>query len=211
MKTLILLLLTFIISACSSDPEPIPEVPPRKAPILIPDIGGTFIHENDMDKLRYNELLKAYSVGRLEDSIDSDLMHEAHLVYRVENDSAWNLQPGLRSKLPFQLPTSSKPADDSKLLEAEIEVKANEQRALYKYLKDASDKASNQIGALEESVQISKKLIMQNNELKKSLSLKDQENEQLHKALNELKKQLQGLLKIQQKKEEINIRSKYRR
>ncbi|MCM8526693.1 MAG: hypothetical protein NE327_09270, partial [Lentisphaeraceae bacterium] len=70
---------------------------------------------------------------------------------------------------------------------------------------------SSQIGALEESVLISKKLLAQNSELKKSLSQKNLENQELQKALTTLKNQLQALLKFQQKKGEINIRSKYRR
>ena len=211
MKKLIIILLSLYVSACSTKPMPAPQVPERKAPIVIPEIGGTYINQNDMEKLRYPEELKAYSIGRLEDAYNPDLMHESHIVYRVESDSAWNLQPGLSPDLPFQLPVSTIKSDEKDLLQAELEVKANEQRAMYKYLKDASDKASSQIGALEESVLISKKLLAQNSELKKSLSQKNLENLELQKALTTLKNQLQALLKFQQKKEEINIRSKYRR
>lgn len=211
MKMLTLILLSLYVSACSTDQMPVPEVPERKAPIVIPEVGGTYIHQKDIEKLRYPEELKAYSIGRLEDSHDPDLMHESHIVYRVENDSAWNLQPGLSPELPFQLPVSATQPDGKDLLQAELEVKANEQRAMYKYLKEASDKASSQIGALEESVLISKKLLAQNSELKKSLSQKNLENQELQKALTTLKNQLQALLKFQQKKEEIKIRSKYRR
>ena len=211
MKMLILILLSLYISACSTDPMPAPKVPERKALIVIPENGGTYIHQSDMEKLRYPEELKAYSIGRLEDAHDPGLMYESHIVYRVESDSAWNLQPGLSPNLSFQLPVSTIKSDEKELLEAELEVKANEQRAMYKYLKDASDKASSQIGALEESVLISKKLLAQNSELKKSLSQKNLENQELQKALTTLKNQLQALLKFQQKREEINIRSKYRR
>ena len=211
MKMLILILLSLYVSACSTKPMPAPEISGRKAPIVIPEIGGTYIHQNDMEKLRYPEELKAYSIGRLEDAHDPGLMHESHIVYRVESDSAWNLQPGLSPNLPFQLPVSTTQYHEKELLQAELEVKANEQRAMYKYLKEASDKASSQIGALEESILISKKLLAQNSELKKSLSQKNLENQELQKALTTLKNQLQALLKFQQKKEEINIRSKYRR
>lgn len=211
MKISILILLLALGSACSSDPEIIPEVPVKKEAVFIPDSNGIFVNENDMAKLRYQEQLKAYSIGRLEDSVDSSIMHDSHLIYRVESDSAWNLQPGLDIQMPFQAPLASSTPDNPELLKAEIEVKANEQRAIYKYLKEASDKASSQIDALEESVQISKKLLNQNNGLKNSLSQKAQENKQLKHAVAELKKQLQALLKYQQKKEEINIRSKYRR
>ena len=211
MKMLTLTLLSLYVSACSTKPMPAPEAPERKDPIVIPEIGGTYINKNDMRKLRYPEELKAYSIGRLADAYDPGLMHESHTVYRVENDSAWNLQPGLSPDLPFQVPVSTTHSDDKGLLQAELEVKTNEQRAMYKYLKEASDKALNQIGALEESVLISKKLLAQNNELKKSLSQKNLENQELQKALTTLKNQVQALLKFQQKKEEINIRSKYRR
>jgi hypothetical protein len=38
--------------------------------------------------------VKVYSLGRYEDPADPDLLHEAHLVYRRETASRWNLQPG---------------------------------------------------------------------------------------------------------------------
>lgn len=48
------------------------------------------------DSIRYPELTRAYHVGRYADPNDSMVMHEQHIVYRIEEMSRWNLRPGPR-------------------------------------------------------------------------------------------------------------------
>jgi len=46
------------------------------------------------DGIRYPEVLHAYHVGRYADPNDDLIMHEQHVVYRVEENTRWNLHPG---------------------------------------------------------------------------------------------------------------------
>jgi hypothetical protein len=48
----------------------------------------------DADGIRYPEVLHAYHVGRYADPNDDLIMHEQHVVYRVEENTRWNFHPG---------------------------------------------------------------------------------------------------------------------
>lgn len=45
------------------------------------------------DTIRYSETVRAYHFGRYVDPNDDLVMHEQHVVYRVEENTHWNLQP----------------------------------------------------------------------------------------------------------------------
>lgn len=208
-KTTVLVFILIAV-ACSS-PQSLPPASIDRPPHPSNEVAGNFIHSAHIPNLRYQENVKAYSLGRRIDSTDSSIMHEAGIIYRVENNSAWNLQPGLPSKVPFgdQPPVSVQ--DNESLLRAEIEVKANEQRALYKYLKKAAEKANGQIDALKESANISRGLLTQNNTLKEKLLQSEQSNKKLSENLLRLKEQLNALMKFYQKKEAEKIKPQFRR
>jgi hypothetical protein len=48
----------------------------------------------DDSAVRYPEVLHAYHVGRYADPNDDLIMHEQHVVYRVEENTRWNFHPG---------------------------------------------------------------------------------------------------------------------
>ena len=79
MKTFYLIPLLFL-SACSTTPKLVlrPQQPPAT------DAAG----------IRYPEVLHAYHIGRYADPNDDSLMHEQHVVYRVEDNTRWNFHPG---------------------------------------------------------------------------------------------------------------------
>ena len=79
MKAYYLIPLLFL-SACSTTPKLTmrPQQPP-----------GT-----NADGIRYPEVLHVYHVGRYADPNDDLIMHEQHVVYRVEENTRWNLHPG---------------------------------------------------------------------------------------------------------------------
>jgi hypothetical protein len=75
------------LSACSTAPKLTlrPQQPPA----------------TDADGIRYPEVLHAYHIGRYADPNDDALMHEQHVVYRVEENTRWDLHPGpADGKLP---------------------------------------------------------------------------------------------------------------
>ncbi len=79
MKTHCLIPLLFL-SACSTTPELVlrPQQPPA----------------TNADVIRYPEVLHAYHVGRYADPNDDLIMHEQHVVYRVEENTRWDFHPG---------------------------------------------------------------------------------------------------------------------
>src|SRR4030095_458193 len=79
MKALSLVFLV-LITGCSSTKSGRVAVLPRQ-PTVVPD--------NLLERVRYPELVKAYHVSRYVEP-SRLLMHEAHTVYRVEAQAAWN-------------------------------------------------------------------------------------------------------------------------
>ena len=79
MKAYYLIPLLFL-PACSTTPKLVlrPQQPPAA----------------NADGIRYPEVLHAYHVGRYADPNDDLIMHEQHVVYRVEENTRWNFHPG---------------------------------------------------------------------------------------------------------------------
>jgi len=79
MKPYYLIPLVFL-SACSTTPKLTlrPQSPPPA---------------KDNSAVRYPELVRAYHFGRYVDPNDNLVMHEQHIVYRVEENTRWDLRP----------------------------------------------------------------------------------------------------------------------
>jgi hypothetical protein len=69
-----------LLSACSTTPKL--TLHPQQTPAT------------SADGVRYPEVLHAYHVGRYTDPNDDLIMHEQHVVYRVEENTRWNFHPG---------------------------------------------------------------------------------------------------------------------
>ena len=98
MKTFCFLPLLFL-TACSTTPKLTlqPQSPPLPS-----------------EAVRYPEVVHAYHLGRYVDPNDDLLMHDQHVVYRVEENTRWDLRP-LRTTATvggsFAFPTESVPRD----------------------------------------------------------------------------------------------------
>jgi hypothetical protein len=68
-----------LLSACSTTPKL--TLHPQQTPAT------------SADGVRYPEVLHAYHVGRYADPNDDLIMHEQHVVYRVEENTRWNFHP----------------------------------------------------------------------------------------------------------------------
>lgn len=79
MKTYYLIPLLFL-SACSTAPRL--ALRPQPSPPM------------DTSAVRYPEVVRPYHVGRYVDPNDDLVMHEQHVVYRVEENTRWNFHPG---------------------------------------------------------------------------------------------------------------------
>jgi hypothetical protein len=80
MKMFYLIPLLFL-SACSTAPKL--NLRPQQPPPA-----------TDNSAVRYPEVLHAYHLGRYADPNDDLIMHEQHVVYRVEENTRWNFHPG---------------------------------------------------------------------------------------------------------------------
>lgn len=93
-----------LLSACSSSEEvslpddPLALAAPEQEPAYIPTYSKTVVagwpkgrglDPHDRSRVRLDEEVHAYHVGRLP-SKDRREMHEAHTVYRVEQDARWD-------------------------------------------------------------------------------------------------------------------------
>jgi hypothetical protein len=105
MKTFYLIPLLFL-SACST-----PKLALRPQQPL-PAAGNSAV--------RYPEVVRAYHVGRYADPNDELVMHEQHAVFRVEENTRWDLHPGTGSgstTLPRDAAFSPAPVNDDILAE----------------------------------------------------------------------------------------------
>ena len=82
MKKLYLLPLLFL-TACATRRPPALVLRPQQPPPT-----------TDNSAVRYPEVVRAYHVGRYVDPNNDSVMHEQHVVYRVEENTRWNLHPG---------------------------------------------------------------------------------------------------------------------
>jgi hypothetical protein len=117
MKTYYLIPLLFL-SACSTTPRLVlqPQQPPT------PNAEG----------VRYPEVLHAYHVGRYADPNDDLIMHEQHVVYRVEENTRWDFHPGPAGGSPPAVPSrdaafAPAPVNDSIMAEVNSQKAATAQ------------------------------------------------------------------------------------
>lgn len=71
----------FFLTACSSPPRLVLQPQPP-------------VSTADDSAIRYPEVVRAYHFGRYVDPDDDLVMHEQHVVYRVEQNTRWNFHAG---------------------------------------------------------------------------------------------------------------------
>ena len=80
--------LSLLLSGCASHRSRFVEVPPPRQ-----DVAGTTLPAEGIESVRYAENIKAYPVNRYVDPANRRVMHEGHVLYRVETTANWNLHP----------------------------------------------------------------------------------------------------------------------
>lgn len=71
-----------LLASCASRPQPHIAVRPLPPPTVEP-----------VEAVRYDDVIRAYHLGRYVDPNHPETMHEQHPVYRVEASARWNLHP----------------------------------------------------------------------------------------------------------------------
>ena len=155
MKTKIILpVLALTLAGCQNLTTKASRVPPPP-PVVQPPapVAGTELDQNNMEKVRLGESLKAYPVGRLVDPNDPDVMHEAHTVYRREAGANWNLNPNAPTVVPLgPVLAVADPAKEPNPLPAELEQKIAEQSQLMASLIEQNEALSAQLAKLNQDM-----------------------------------------------------------
>jgi hypothetical protein len=117
-------LLAALLASCESElPTPDPK------PMIPSVIAGMNVPPDDVENVRYGEAVKQYRSGRYIDPNNTRIMYERNVVYKVEEDAAWNLRPNaalLQSKEPWNPDKPPRILDAQKALYSEMETQIKE-------------------------------------------------------------------------------------
>jgi hypothetical protein len=165
MKMFYLIPLLFL-SACSTTPKL--TLRPQPSPPA-----------TDNSAVRYPEIVRAYHFGRYVDPDDDLVMHEEHTVYRVEENTRWNLHPAPASEFILVTPsghdTAFAPAPVNDAVLAEV----NSQRLATTQIMIESKILAAALQQLEKTLQDARK--------------NEQATASLQAAVNDMKKRLDTL------------------
>lgn len=171
MKTPLFALL-ILAAGCSS---PKVTVMPLPAPVS----------PNLAERERYPELVMAYHVARYIDPNHPLLMHEAHAVYRVEGQAAWNLHPQAGS---FTLPNNlgvltntafvPPPANDAVIAEL------NRQKAVTRTVTQQAESLNGSLREFAAALTNTRNLVEQNHALRAQLTRAEHRLDVLEAELN---------------------------
>jgi len=136
-----------------------PKVKKVEQQIVMPAaVAGTNIPEEDLDRVRYGEDLKAYTVGRYVDPNNRGIMYEKNVIYRVEESPQWNLRPNTEIRPPVGKSPRESPALQ-KLFDTEIKNEVDNQRKFSENLLAQTKRA---VDALEKTIAGSRRMEEQN-------------------------------------------------
>jgi hypothetical protein len=166
MKTLYLVPLLFL-SACSTAPKLV--LQPQPQPLAA-------------DTVRYPEVIRAYHVGRYADPNDDLVMHEQHVVYRIEENTRWDFRPDVvcsSTPIPRDAAFSPAPVNDAILSEV------NSQRLATAQIMVQARMLSSALGQFQAELQQTKTNLQETavlratvNEMKKRLDVLETAQEQ---------------------------------
>ena len=106
---------------------------------------------SDPASIRTPEQVKAYPVGRYEDPIDPDVMHEGHTIYRAETSPEWDTDPNEPTSLPLgpgEMATAD-PAQEHTALTAELEQRLKQEDQLLQTTYEQNQRLAEEIKALQ--------------------------------------------------------------
>ncbi len=151
-KLPVLVAVVALCAGCDTPPAkraaPVPPAPPKAAPV-----SGTDLDQTNTEKVRVGETLKSYPVGRYVDPQDPDVMHEAHVVYRKEAGSSWNLNPNAPTVVPLgPVLAVADPARTTAPLPAELEQKMAEQNQLVASLIEQNEALAKELTKLTKDI-----------------------------------------------------------
>jgi len=141
---------------------------------------GRYLDRSEARGVRHPETIKAYSVGRFVDPNRRKVMHEAHMIYRVESTPAWNLAN------PNGVPSlTTRQTSASALSTNEMVVELNRQREATKAVTQSGKAVSSKLAELTTALQQNQALAEQNATIRKELQTTRERMETLERKVNE--------------------------
>lgn len=134
------------------------------------------------DGVRFQETIKAYSLGRYRDPHHPRMMHERHLAYRVEEDSTWDYSPKSVS-------LSNKESNPNIFQAADTEVELKKQQDHNALLTDQNKMLLQKLDKVKQINQQVERLAKENKALQEAL---DQSRREAEGLKNNLETQFQA-------------------
>ena len=167
MKTIYLIPL-LLLSACASNRKLAVLNMPRAVP-------GMTLPSDDIESVRYSENLKAYNVGRYVDPNNALLMHERHVLYRVETTAKWNLHPNAPATVALGPAVQIiDPARKDGPTTAEVIAEVNRQKAATQTVIDQGKRLNDTLTQISTALDATKQVADQNRQLKTEIDLTKQ-------------------------------------
>jgi hypothetical protein len=167
MKTIYLIPL-LLLSACASNRTP------RLLNMSRP-VPGTTLPGDEIESVRYSENIKAYNVGRYVDPNNAFVMHERHVVYRVETTAKWNLHPNAPATVALGPAVQIiDPARKEGPTTAEVIAEVNRQKAATQTVIDQGKRLNDSLMHISTALDASKQVAEQNRQLRTEIDLTKQ-------------------------------------
>ena len=157
-----------LLSGCASNRKPTVLNLPRATP-------GTTLPTDSVESVRYSENLKAYSVGRYIDPNNQLVMHERHVVYRVETTGKWNLHPNAPATVALGPAVQIiDPARKDGPTTAEVIAEVNRQKEATQTVIEQGKRLNDTLAQISSALDASKQVAEQNRQLKTEIDLSKQ-------------------------------------
>ena len=152
-------------------------------------IPGKTLPSESVESVRYSENIKAYNIGRYVDPNNSLVMHERHVVYRVETTAKWNLHPNGTAAVPIgPVVQIIDPARKDAPTTPEIIAEVNRQKAATQTVIQQGERLNQTLTQLSTALTESRQVNEQNLELRKDFDLTKQRLDLLEAELRSQQK-----------------------
>lgn len=145
MKSLCALVILSLCSACAV----LPKAPSHKKHTVANERGNADSRKKKA-KVRTEELVKAYPVGRYTDPNDPDTMHERHTLYRREESANWNYLPDQPEALPLGPVVAESNPSSSYYVKTDAELMNAQQKAQADALAEQNRALQKRIASLQQ-------------------------------------------------------------
>jgi len=182
MKTICLIPL-LLLSACASNRKLTVLNMPRSVP-------GMTLPSDDIESVRYSENIKAYNVGRYVDPNNALLMHERHVLYRVETTAKWNLHPNAPATVALGPAVQIiDPARKDGPTTAEVIAEVNRQKAATQTVIDQGKRLNDTLTQISTALDATKQVADQNRQLTTEIDLTKQRLDLLEAEIRDQRKE----------------------